>query len=280
MPSMESQKICVVTGATGGIGKWIALGMAQAGFLVVMVGRDGQRGEAAKSWISGQVNSCRLDLRIVDLASLGETAALGRDIAERYGRVDVLVLNAGVFLARREVTAEGHDAVLAVNHLSPFVLIRELAGALQNAAPSRIVTVGSSTSDRAQIQPQNLELVHRWSMVRAYGQSKLAVMMATFIWARRLQAAGVTANVAHPGLVASGLIRTRGVIGLAWRLMRPFAKSEQEGAKTPLFVALAAEHATTTGEYFKECRVVPPNPRARDGALCEQVWQATERLAS
>jgi NAD(P)-dependent dehydrogenase (short-subunit alcohol dehydrogenase family) len=277
---MAPQKLCVVTGATGGIGKWIALGMAQAGYRVVMVGRDRQRGEAALSWISGQAADCHLDLRVTDLASLAATALLGRDIAARYGRVDVLVLNAGVFLSRREVTAEGHDAVLAVNHLSPFVLIRELAGVLQRAAPSRIVTVGSSTSDHARIQPQNLELAQGWGMMRAYSQSKLAVMMTTFTWARRLQAAGVTANVVHPGMVSSGLIRTPGVIGLAWRLLKPFSRSEQAGAKTPLFVATAAEHAATTGKYFKEFRTVPPNRLALDEALCNQVWQATERLLS
>jgi NAD(P)-dependent dehydrogenase (short-subunit alcohol dehydrogenase family) len=277
---MEPDKLCVVTGATGGIGKWIALGMAQAGYRVVLVGRDRQRGEAALAWISGQVADCHLDLRVADLASLAATALLGRDIAERYGRVDVLVLNAGVFLSRREVTAEGHEMVLAVNHLSPFVLIRELAGVLQRTAPSRIVTIGSSTSDHARIQPQNLELAQGWGMVRAYSQSKLAVMMTTFTWARRLQAAGVTANVVHPGLVSSGLIRTPGVIGLAWRLLTPFSRSEQAGAKTPLFVATAAEHTATTGKYFKNCQTVAPNRLALDEALCAQVWQATERLVS
>jgi len=277
---MEPQKLCVVTGATGGIGKWIALGMAQAGYRVVMVGRDRQRGEAALAWISGQVADCHLDLRVADLASLAATALLGRDIAGRYGRVDVLVLNAGVFLSRREVTAEGHEMVLAVNHLSPFVLIRELAGVLQRTAPSRIVTIGSSTSDHARIQPQNLELAQGWGMVRAYSQSKLAVMMTTFTWARRLQASGVTANVVHPGLVSSGLIRTPGVIGLAWRLLTPFSRSEQAGAETPLFVATAAEHTATTGKYFKNCQTVAPNRLALDEALCAQVWQATERLVS
>jgi NAD(P)-dependent dehydrogenase (short-subunit alcohol dehydrogenase family) len=277
---MEPQKICVITGSTGGIGKWIALGMAQAGYHAVMIGRDKTRGEAAKSWIASRAANAKLDLLLADLASLSATASLAQEITRRYGRVDALVLNAGVFRSRRENTAEGHEMVLAVNHLSPFVLTRELTGALQAAAPARIVTIGSSSSDRAKVTPQNLELTQGWGMVRAYSQSKLAVMMTTFRWARRLHASGVTANVVHPGFVGTGLVRTPGVIGLAWRLMKPFARSEQKGAETPLFAARAPELATTTGEYFKDCRVAPPNKLARDESLCDQVWQATERLVN
>jgi len=277
---MEPQKICMVTGGTGGIGKWIALGMAQAGYRVVMVGRDLARGEAARSWISGRAGDAKIDLLVTDLASLAATASLGRAFAARYGRLDTLVLNAGVFRSRRDVTEEGHETVLAVNHLSPFVLIRELTGALQAAAPARIITVGSSSSDRAAIVPEDLELTRGWGMVRAYSQSKLAVMMTTFLWARRLRTTGVTANVVHPGLVATGLVRTTGVVGLAWLLLNPFAKSEEDGAKTPLFAALAPQHATTTGKYFKDCRIVPPNPLAQDEALCSEVWRATERMVN
>jgi NAD(P)-dependent dehydrogenase (short-subunit alcohol dehydrogenase family) len=277
---MERRKLCVVTGATGGIGKWIALGLAQAGAGVLLVGRDAARGKAAQAWIAGQVAGCEVEVMIADLASLEATAGLGREITARHGRVDVLVLNAGTFLSRREVTAEGHEKVLAVNHLSPFVLIRELEAALRAAAPSRIVTVGSSTSDRAKVDPQNLELTKGWNMVRAYSQSKLAVMMTTFIWAQRLRDGGVTANVVHPGFVGSGLVRTPGVIGLAWRLMKPFARSEEAGAVTPLYAALAAEQAGTTGKYFKDSRIVAPNPLAENAALCARVREATERLVT
>jgi len=157
---------------------------------------------------------------------------------------------------------------------------RELEGALRAGAPSRIVTVGSSTSDRARIDPENLELERKWGMVRAYGQSKLAVTMATFEWARRLEDSGVVANVVHPGTVATGLVRTPGIIGLAWRLMAPWSRSEQEGADTPLHVALAPELADVTGKYFKDCKIVEPNRLVRNAALVRRVWRATECLVS
>jgi len=270
----------IVTGAAGGIGRWIALGLAQAGHTVVLVGRDRSRGEAARAWVSEQATGMAAELMVADLSSLAATRALGREIAGRHPRISLLVNNAGVFRARRERTAEGQDMVLAVNHLSPFVLTRELEGALRAGAPSRIVTVGSSTSDRAHINPADLGLERRWGMVRAYGQSKLAVMMATFEWARRLDGSGVAANVVHPGAVATGLVRTPGIIGLAWRLMAPWSRSSEEGADTPLHVALAPELAGATGKYFKDRKIVEPNRLARDSELVGWVWRETERLVS
>lgn len=276
--STAEPRTAIVTGAAGGIGRCIALGLAQAGHTVVLVGRDPVRGEAVRAWVSDRALKTPAELIVADLSSLAATQALGRRIARRHPRVSLLVNNAGVFRARRERTAEGHDMVLAVNHLSPFVLTRELEGALRAGAPSRIVTIGSSTSDRARIDPENLELERRWGMVRAYGQSKLAVMMATFEWARRLDGSGVVANVVHPGTVATGLVRTPGIIGLAWRLMALWSRSEQEGADTPLHVALAPELAGVTGKYFKDRKIVEPNRLARDLELAGRVWRATERL--
>jgi NAD(P)-dependent dehydrogenase (short-subunit alcohol dehydrogenase family) len=276
--SISQPGVAIVTGGAGGIGRWIALGLAQAGSRVVLVGRDRVRGESVRAWVSEQAPGGMAELIVTDLSSLAATCALGREIAKRHPRVSLLVNNAGVFRARRERTDEGHDMVLAVNHLSPFVLTRELEGPLRAGAPSRIVTVGSSTSDRARITPDNLELERRWGMVRAYSQSKLAAMMATFEWARRLDGSGVVANVVHPGTVATGLVRTPGIIGLAWRLMALWSRSEQEGADTPLHVALAPDLAGVTGKYFKERRVAEPNRLARNPELTGRVWRATEDL--
>jgi NAD(P)-dependent dehydrogenase (short-subunit alcohol dehydrogenase family) len=98
--------------------------------------------------------------------------------------------------------------------LSPFVLTRALLPVLRGGTPSRVVNIGSSTSDRASLDPDHLVLGNRWRMQRAYSQSKLALMMTTFALAKRLEGSGVTANVVHPGLVATRLVRAGGIIGL------------------------------------------------------------------
>jgi NAD(P)-dependent dehydrogenase (short-subunit alcohol dehydrogenase family) len=271
--------VAVVTGASGGIGRWIARGLAEAGCHVVMVGRNGDRLKAAEGWIRQSVPGARTEAMVVDLASLAQTRALGQSLRQRHPAIEILVNNAGVFLHRREVTAEGHEKVLAVNHLAPFVLTNELLPALAAAGRGRVVTIGSSTSDRATLDPDNLELARGWNMVSAYRRSKLAQMMTTFELSERSSALGVTANVVHPGAVATGLVRAGGPIGIAWRLMAPFLLTEQQGAETPLFVALAAELDGVSGRYFKRRTIVTPNPRAMDAELRRRVWDETARLA-
>jgi len=276
---MQNEKrVAVVTGATSGIGRWIALGLARAGFHVVIMCRDVARGEAVGSWIAQEVRHSSTEIVVADLSSLAETTSAAREIAGRHPHLSLLVNNAGVFRARYARTDEGHEMVLAVNLLAPFILMAELGSALQAGAPSRIVTVGSSTSDKARIDPANLELNRGWNMVRAYSRSKLAVMMITFETGRRLAGTGVVANVVHPGAVATSLVRSPGIVGWAWRLMAPWLRSEEQGADTPLHVALAEDLAHKSGHYFKDRRAVAPNPLALDQDLARRVWDATEHL--
>jgi len=270
--------VAVLTGATSGIGRFIALGLCQAGYHVVLICRDQARGARLTGWISAQVPGARTEIRLADLRLLKATRHVGQEIAAAHPRIVVLVNNAGMFTAHRAITAEGREAVLAVNHLAPFVLADVLEPSLRAGAPSRIVNVGSSSSDRAKIDPDHLELTRNWGMVRAYAQSKLALMMASFFRADQLRGSGVVVNVVHPGTVATTLIRESGAIGLAWRVMAPFLKTEAQGADTPLHVALSADWAGVTGQYVKDRKPVPPNARALDRLLVERVVGNTRRL--
>ena len=274
------QRVVVVTGATGGIGRWIALGLARAGHHVALVCRDAARGDAVAAWIAQHAPRSSTELRLADLGSLCATHRLGQEIAATHPQLALLVNNAGMFSAQRQLTLEGHELVLAVNHLAPFILTDALEGALRAGAPSRIINVGSSTSDRARIDPEDLELTRRWGMLRAYSRSKLAMMMATFARAQRLKSSGVVANVVHPGAVATGLVREGGLIGAAWQLMAPFLLTEEQGANTPLHAALAPDWATVTGVYVKNRASVRPNPIALDVVLVEKVESATRALAA
>lgn len=276
---MSERGVVVVTGASSGIGRWIALGLARAGWRTLLVVRDAGRGEAARRWIAARVPGAVTELVLADLSSLAEARAAADRIAAAHPRIGILVNNAGVFSPRRQVTAEGHELILAVNHLAPFVLTRALIEPLRRGAPARIVNIGSAASDGARLDLDDLEGARHWSGLQAYGQSKLALMMATFAWAERLGGSGVVANVVHPGVVATNIARVPGVIGVVWTLMMPFMLRPGRGADTPLYVALAPELAGVTGHYFKRRQPAEPNRRARDRALVERLWAATERLA-
>ena len=274
----RERTVSVVTGGSGGIGRWIALGLARAGQHVVLVCRDPVRGGAAVDWIARQLPRSSLELRLSDLGSLRATRRLGVEISAKHPSLGLLVNNAGIFTARRQSTAEGLEATLAVNHLAPFVLTDALETALRAGAPSRIVNVGSSRSDRAEIDPDDLQLARGWGMVRAYSRSKLAMMIATFARAERLRGSGVVAHVVHPGAVATNLVRESGAIGIAWRLMAPLLRTGEQGASTPLHVALAHDWATVTGAYVKDRAALRPNPRALDPVLAARVDTATRAL--
>ena len=271
--------LSVVTGATSGIGRWIALGLAQAGHDLVLVGRNAETCASTRDWLTRQAPACDVQLELADLSLLAET----REAAARITRpVNVLVNNAGTYAARREETPEGHERVLATNHLCPFVLTQALLPRLKDAATqsgsARIVNVGSSTSERARIDPDDLEGRRRWGLTHTYAQSKLALLIASNHWSRVLSGTGVVCNTVHPGAVATRLVREGGVIGLAWRAMAPFLLTEAQGAQTPLHVALDPAFSAVTGSYVKARQVARQNPRALDAALAARVLAATERL--
>jgi NAD(P)-dependent dehydrogenase (short-subunit alcohol dehydrogenase family) len=249
---MSEQGVAVVTGASSGIGRWIALGLAQAGWRTLLVVRDAARGEAARNWIAARVPGTAAELVLADLSSLGAARRAAEQIAAKHPRIGILINNAGVFSPRRQATAEGHELILAVNHLAPFVLTRALIEPLRRGVPARIVNIGSAASDGARLDLDDLEGARNWNGLRAYGQSKLALMMATFAWAERLGTTGITANVVHPGVVATNIARVPGPIGVVWTLGMPFMQRRQPAE---------------------------PNPLARDRALVERLWAETERLA-
>ncbi len=275
---VADQKIAVVTGATAGLGTWIAYGLARAGYHTVIVARDAGRGEATRRWIAARARGAMTELVIADLSSLQQTREAGQAIMAAHPRVDVLVNNAGLITRQRQVTAEGHEMILAVNHLAPFVLTTALEPALRGGAPARVVNVGSTASDRASLKLGDLEGARSWNPLSAYGRSKLALMMATFERARRLDGSGVAVNVVHPGVVATTLATMPGPIGWGWAAIRPFMISPEQGAATPLHLALSPLVEGETGKYWKRSRPARPNRQALDTALVRQLWRETERL--
>ncbi len=277
-PIATPAPVAVITGANRGIGRWIALGLAAAGHHVVMVVRDPARGAAAQAWVAAHCPGASTELVVADLSTVAATRAAGQAIAAAHPKLAVLVNNAGLFTAGREVTADGHERVLAVNYLAPFVLSAALEPALRAGAPSRLVNVGSTASDYATIDLDDLELRQGWRVMRAYGQSKLALMMTTFERARRMAGSGVAVNVVHPGLVATEIGIVPGLFGLAWRALKPFSLSEHQGADTPLFLSVSPRVAGRTGLYWKKRAPARANRRALDRAACATLWAETERL--
>lgn len=276
------QKIALVTGATSGIGIWTALGLATTGATVVIVARDPDRGEAMQTWLTERAPAGKVDLLIADLSSLAEVRRLAAEVKARYPRLDLLINNAGLIRDKRELTVDGFERIIAVNHLAPFLLTLELLDLVRQSAPARIVNIGSEASDNAKLDLDNLQSERHFSMMGAYGQSKLAIMLATFELARRLDGTGVTVNVVHPGVVATNIFNLGGwkgtAVGVLMPLLKLFLLSPEKGAQTTLHVATAPELASVTGRYFKASKEAVSNPLAQGRALAAALWERSMAL--
>src|SRR5437016_7776652 len=165
-------KTVLVTGATGGIGKATAVGLARLGARVGITGRDVARAEAAAADIRAAANNAAVDAFAADLSSQTEVRRLAGEVLDRYQRLDVLVNNVGGFWAHRHVTADGLEHTLALNHLAPFLLTNLLLERLTASAPARIITVSSGAQARGRIDFDDLQGERNYSGQRAYSQSK------------------------------------------------------------------------------------------------------------
>jgi NAD(P)-dependent dehydrogenase (short-subunit alcohol dehydrogenase family) len=274
-------KLCVVTGATSGIGLVAAERLAASGARLILIGRDKARGEAALARIKRHAPGAELTLRYADLSLLAEMNRLAAEIAAAEPRIDVLINNAGAMFTSRSLTADGLERTFALNHMAYFVLANRLRAALAAAAPARIVNVASEAHRGNVLDFADLQSARGYRGFRVYGRSKLANILFTRELARRLEGSGITANCLHPGFVASrfgdnnpGLSRVG--IGLAKRF---FALSPEQGAETVVYLAASPEVASVTGGYFDKCRVRLPSAEAQDDAAARRLWDESAKLA-
>lgn len=274
-------KVCVITGATSGIGLVAAERLAAMGARLVLVGRDKARGEAALARIKRRSPGAQLRIHYADLSRLAEMNRLAAEIAAVEPRIDVLVNNAGAMFQQRGVTEDGLERTFALNHMAYFVLSNRLRDRLAAAAPSRIVSVASDAHRGNTLDFADLQATRNYRGFTAYGRSKLANILFTRELARRLAGSGVTANCLHPGFVASrfgdnnpGLFRLG--LGIAKSV---FAVSPEKGAETIVYLAASPEVAGVSGGYFAKCRPAAPTEAARDDTAARRLWEESARLA-
>ena len=274
-------KICMVTGATAGVGKATALGLAQMGATVVMMARDATRGENARREIQEQSGNTAVDLLLGDLSSQASIRQLAETFKQRYSHLHVLINNAGTLMLKRTETVDGLEMTFAVNNLAPFLLTYLLLDVLKASAPARIVNVASDAHTAGDLNLQDLQTVKGYNVWRAYARSKEALVLCSYEFARRLQGTGVTINCVHPGFVYSNLGMNNvgpGVQRVARIVLSRLGSSPEEGAKTSLYLATSPDVKNITGKYFAKCVPKRSAPVTYDEALQKQVWEASARL--
>jgi NAD(P)-dependent dehydrogenase (short-subunit alcohol dehydrogenase family) len=274
---MQGQ-VCVVTGATSGIGKAAAAALARQGAEIIVVGRDPGRAEATAAAIQAD-GAPPPKVEIADLARLDQVRALAGRLNQNLDRIDVLINNAGLVLNERQVTPDGYEHVFAVNHLAPFLLTNLLRPKLTASAPGRVITVSSDAHTAARLDLDDPNLEHGWSSWRSYSNSKLANILFTRELARRLDGTGVTANCLHPGVVRTGFGRdARPLMRVGITIAKPFMLSPERGADTIVYLASSPDVAAKTGGYYVKRQLREPSAAARDDGLARRLWEISERL--
>jgi NAD(P)-dependent dehydrogenase (short-subunit alcohol dehydrogenase family) len=270
----------LITGGTGGIGRATAAGLARLGARVAITGRDHRRAQTAAADISTDTGNPHVHAYAADLSSQAEARRLAGEVLHAYPRLDVLVNNVGGFWHTRHVTADGLEHTFALNHLAPFLLTNLLLDRLIASAPARIVTVSSGAQAMGRIDFDDLQGERSYSGQRAYNQSKLANVLFTYELARRLAGTGVTATVLHPGVVrtAFGAEDPAPWHRLFLPLVRPFLKTPERGADTPIYLAASPDVAGVTGRYFANRRPRTSNKISYDTAAQARLWQVSQRL--
>jgi NAD(P)-dependent dehydrogenase (short-subunit alcohol dehydrogenase family) len=275
------EKVCLITGATGGIGMVTAQVLAARGATVVLVSRSAQKCEAVAESIKTATGSKQVSYIAGDLSLMSQVRGVAEQFLARYDRLDVLINNAGAVFSTRQVTGEGYEMTMALNHLNYFYLTSLLQDRLLKSAPARIVNVSSDAHKMGKIEFDDLMSEKKYSSFGVYSMSKLANVLFTYELARRLEDSGVTANALHPGFVASNFGRSNGGM---WGALMPaiqlFAISPQKGAETSIYLSASPEVEGVTGKYFAKKQAVQSSPASYDLTVQRRLWEVSEQLVA
>jgi len=280
--SLIENKICLITGASNGIGYETALNLAALGAKVVLAGRNEQKTALAAQRIIEQTGNENISYLLADLSNLDGVRHLAKSFQEKHHQLDILINNAGTMTASREVNTDGYELCWGLNHLNYFLLTNELLPLLKASGmaeqKSRIINVASMAHKRARINFDDLQGENNYKKWQAYGQSKLANIMFTYALARRLEGSNVTANCLHPGVVSTGFVSNVGAIEkLLGPIINMFLISSFKGAQTSIYLARSPEIENVSGKYFDKSKPIKSSNYSYDEAVQERLWELSEK---
>ena len=274
-------KVCLVTGATDGIGKVSARVLAELGAKVIIVGRNPEKSAIVLAELRSISGNENIDLLMADLAVMQEVRDLAEQVISRYDRIDVLLNNAGGYFTKHEITSDGLEMTFALNHMSYFLLTNKLMELLKYSAPARIVNVSSDAHYGVDMEFENLNGEQEYKAWKAYQKSKLANVLFTYELLKKVPG-NITVNCLHPGFVATNFGHNNGgffgpVLKIAQRVS---AIDPEEGAKTSIFLCSAPEVKGVSGKYFYKCQPKTSSRESRNMDTGKRLWQISSDITS
>jgi len=275
-------KVCLVTGATAGIGQATALLLAQQGATVVGVGRNPANNEFSTQMIKEKTGNWAVEYLLADLSSQKEIRTLAQQFLANYDRLDVLINNAGATFGERMESVDGIEMTFALNHLGYFLLTNLLQEILEASAPSRVINVSSSLHKLGKLDFDDIPFKNGYARSKAYQRSKLANIAFTYELTRHFSNQKVTINAMNPRLVATNVGQRVGGISAKMKgLVDKIAGlTPEEGAQTIIYLATSPEVTGVTGRYFVKEKSIPSSKISYDLEFCRRLWTLSEILTT
>jgi retinol dehydrogenase-13 len=273
-------QVCVVTGATSGVGYEIAKRLAEGGAHLVLVCRNAEKAERVKAEITDLFDT-RVDLVQADFSNLDDVQSAANQILHQFPVINVLINNAGIHLTKRTLTADGFETAFAVNHLASFLFTRLLLERMIESAPSRIIQVNSEGHRFGGLKLDDLDWgKRRYRGLQGYGASKTAQLLTVWELADRLKGSGVTINAVHPGEVATNIGMNNGILYQWYQkyLLFPLLKDPRISAEALYYFAAAPELSMTSGKFFNLTTEEKPAAHALDRITGKHIWDISENL--
>jgi steroid delta-isomerase-like uncharacterized protein len=278
-------RICLVTGASSGIGKATATELARRGATVVVLSHDRGKLDEAVAEIRAETGSDRVEGLCWDLGSLDEVRRGAHEFRCRYPALHVLVNNAGASPAERIETPDGLETTFVVNYLAHFLLTNLLVELLTASAPARVINISTFLHRFGRIDFDDLQSERHYNRMKAHNQAKLAMVLFTYELADRLRGTGVTVNCLHPGVTpGTGMTSTGGpaILHRPWALdvQARLTSTVAESSAKVVELATSAELEAVTGQYFDRGRPERSSPASNDRSLARRLWERSEELAA
>lgn len=286
--SSQKGKIAIVTGANIGLGYHTVIGLAKVGFKVIMASRSKEKVENAKLKILKILPEADLEIILLDLNSLANIRKFVSTFLNQYNQLDLLVNNAGLMMPPYQLTEDGFESQIGINHLGHFLLTGLLLNTMNQSAGSRVVSLSSIAHKKGNIQFDDFHFKKNYNAQKAYSQSKLACLMFAYELQKRLEKNHyqVLSVAAHPGVAITNLAQylPKLMVNIGMTLGKPFLQSAEQGAEPSLRAAL--DPKVKGGEYFgpsgfgeiKGSAVrVGSSPISKEEEIAKKLWELSER---
>lgn len=272
-------KVCLITGATNGIGEEAAKELNKMGAEIVFVARNEEKGEQLKAELK-EATGKESTMILANLSSQAEVKSAAEKFLSMEKPLDILLNNAGIMNRKRNITEDGLEEVFSVNHLAYFTFTLMLIDKLKSTEGSRVVNVASGAHQFVkEMNFGDLQSEKVFKPMQVYGQSKLANILFTKSLANKLADHGVTVNCLHPGFVSTGIgSNNKGIWNILMSLARPFARKTDKGAETSVYLCSSPEVKDVSGEYFVDCKIEKVSDAAKSSDQADKLWKISSEL--